>query len=60
VAKHGRGYVLGVTSGQQLYWPHHRTVAEIANDPKSGSYPVAGRPIGTGEARRDGAIRSLM
>jgi SRSO17 transposase len=32
VAKHERGYVLGVTSGQQLYWPHHRTVAEIAND----------------------------
>jgi hypothetical protein len=20
VAKHGRGYVLGVTSGQRLYW----------------------------------------
>jgi hypothetical protein len=28
--------------------------------PKSGSYPGAGRPIGTGEARKDGAIRSLM
>ncbi len=29
VAKHGRGYVLGVTSSQQFYWPHHRTEAEI-------------------------------
>lgn len=32
VAKHGRAHVLGVTGGQQLYWPHQRTVAEIANE----------------------------
>lgn len=32
----------------------------FASEPKSGSYPVAGRPRGSGEARKDGAMRSLM